>query len=313
MQIRKIVVCFSAALAAVSFVANAQQASTSSADKGWTSYSSFTETHDSSLGWASILNSNIGYDFNKTFSAEIGLPVYLVQPSSSVTSGASTASSSYSALGDVYARMNYRIGGPLGYCGSILGSAPTGSTTHGISTGRVGADWNNHIEHDVWHLTPFLEAGLGNSNTLLHLNHGNGNPHTIGILSYATLGALLHFQGGSDIDLGKGLSVNFSGYDMAPLGNQKIYSRLFKKGQGSAVATPPNRGDGKGVYAHNAVTSGTSSIAVDRGFTSGIDFSAHNRMDIAFEFTRSMTNEANTVAFSIGYRFGHVARKNASN
>ena len=150
MRIRKAIYVF-AGLAFLSLVpANAQQAPVVPGDdKGWTSYSSFTETHDASLGWATILNSNIGYDFSKYFSADIGVPIYLVQPNTaaSTTNGITPTSTSYNSLGDVYVGMNYRVGGPLGYSGTILGTAPTGSTAHGISTGRAIVDWNNHFEH----------------------------------------------------------------------------------------------------------------------------------------------------------------------
>jgi hypothetical protein len=307
---RRAIVVFAAFASLLPVSANAQKATVAiSDDKGWTSYASLVETRDSSIGWATILNSNIGYDFNKHFSADVGVPVYLVQPNTSVsaTNVTTGTSTSYNSLGDVYAGMNYRAGGALGYSGTIFGAAPTGSTAHGISTGRATVDWNNHFEHEVGHLTPFLEAGLGNSNTALNLSHGNGNPHAIGLLSYATLGVMSHFQGGTDIDLGKGFSVSVSGYDMSPLGNQKVYSRLFKKGQGSAVAV--GKGNGKGVFTQNAVTSGTSGIAIDRGFTSGLDFAPSKRIEVGLEFTRSMTNAVNTVAFSIGYRVGHVVAK----
>lgn len=308
MRIRKAISVL-AFLASLSLVpANAQKAPlVVGDDRGWTSYSSFTETHDSSLGWTTILNSNIGYDFSKYFSADIGVPVYLVQPNTVTTTvnGTTATSSSYNSLGDLYVGMNYSVGGALGYSGTVLGSAPTGSTARGISTGRATVDWNNHFEHEVWLLTPFIEAGFGNSNTALNLSHGNGNSHAIGVLSYASLGPMAHFQGGTDIDLGKGFSVNISGYDMSPFGDQKVYSRLFKKGQVLAAG----KGNGKGVYAQNAVTSGTSSIAIDRGFTSGLDFSPNKRMDIGLEVTRSMTNAVNTIAFSVGYRFGHVVTR----
>jgi hypothetical protein len=294
--------------------ASAQQTSAGAADKGWSSYSSFTETHDSSLGWSTILNSNVNYDFSRHFNSFIGVPIYFVQPSSSTSSSIGTTtnqtSGDYNAVGDVYLGMTYKAGGPLGYSGTILGTAPTGSTTHGISTGRATVDWNNHFEHDIWQLTPFIEAGFGNSNTAMNLGRRNGNPHTIGLLSYATLGPMLHFQGGTELSVSKSISVYVSGYDLAPLGNQKIYSRLLKRNQGAVVAA--GKGNAKGALTQSAVTSGTSAIAVDRGFTTGLDFTPSKRVDLGFEFTRSATNAVNTVAFSIGYRLGHLAPSGTS-
>lgn len=294
--------------------ARAQQTSAEAADKGWSSYSSFTETQDSSLGWSTILNSNLSYDFSRHFNSFVGVPIYFVQPytSTSTSGGATTTqtSSAYNSVGDVYLGMTYKPGGPLGYSGTILGTAPTGSTTHGISTGRATVDWNNHFEHDIWQLTPFVEAGFGNSNTAMNLGRGNGNPHTIGLLSYATLGPMLHFQGGTELSLSKNISVYVSGYDMAPLGNQKVYSRLLKRNQGAGVAA--GKGNAKGALTQNAVTSGTSALAVDRGFTTGLDFTPSKRVDVGFEFTRSATNAVNTVAFNVGFRFGHLAPSGTS-
>jgi hypothetical protein len=294
--------------------ARAQQIPAVATDKGWSSYFSFSETHDSSLGWSTILNSNISYDFSRHFNSFFGVPIYFVQPytPTSVSSSTTTTqtSSTYNSVGDVYLGMTYKAGGQLGYSGTILGTAPTGSTVHGISSGRATIDWNNHFEHDIWQLTPFIEAGFGNSNTATNLGHRNGNPHTIGLLSYATLGPMLHFQGGTELSLGKSVSVYVSGYDMSPIGNQKVYSRLLKKNPSTGVAA--GKSNAKGALTQNAVTSGTSALAEDRGFTAGADFTPRKRVDVTFEFTRSATNAVNTVAFGVGYRFGHLAPSGTS-
>jgi hypothetical protein len=314
MRMRQAILVMIAATLSWTVPTCAQQIPAGATDKGWSSYSSFTETHDSSLGWSTILNSSVSYDFSRHFNSFFGVPIYFIQPytSTSASGGTTTTqtSSAYNSLGDVYLGMTYKAGGPLGYSGTILGTAPTGSTTRGISTGRATVDWNNHFEHDIWQLTPFVEAGLGNSNTAMNLGRRNGNPHTIGLLSYATLGPMLHFQGGTELSLVKSISVYVSGYDMSPLGDQKVYSRLVKRNQGSGVAA--GKGNAKAALTQNAVTSGTSALAVDRGFTAGVDFTPHKRVDIGCEFTRSATNAVNTVAFSIGYRFGHLASSGIS-
>jgi len=54
-------------------------------------------------------------------------------------------------------------GSVANYTSSIIASLPTGNKANGISTGRVTGGWNNHLEHDFGLLTPFIEAGVGNS------------------------------------------------------------------------------------------------------------------------------------------------------
>jgi len=42
----------------------------------------------------------------------------------------------------------------LNYATSLTGSAPTGDSRKGLSTGHATFDWNNRLDHDIGPLTP---------------------------------------------------------------------------------------------------------------------------------------------------------------
>ena len=78
-------------------------------DKGLFSDVSFTETHDSSLGWSSELISDLGYDFSQKLNVGLGVPIYLVQPYSRYKTN-SNPGVSYNSLGDLFTTASYKAG-----------------------------------------------------------------------------------------------------------------------------------------------------------------------------------------------------------
>ncbi len=74
-------------------------------------------------------------------------------------------------------------------------TAPSGDEAYGLTTGRVTFDINNHIERSFGHFTPVVEAGGGDSTTLVN-RLVNKN--------YTSLGPLAHFLIGIAIDLPRG-------------------------------------------------------------------------------------------------------------
>lgn len=277
-------------------------------DKGFMSTAGFTESHDSSLGWATELDSTAGYDFNRHFNLSVGVPIYLVQPIAQ-TNGTQQVNNSYNALGDAFLNLNYKLAGALGYAGTVTATAPTGNTKNGISTGRATFGWNNHFEHEISRFTPFAEAGVANSNTTLDRIHGLGSGKHNLLNDYASLGGISRFSGGASIDLVHSLTFSADAYDEVPFGNQKIYSRLLPKGvAGGLVSQHKNPSH----FELAAVTSGTASIADDNGFETTLSLDPTRRVEVAFSYQRSVHYALDTVAFSTTYRFGHIAKPESS-
>ena len=46
-------------------------------DRGFSSYTSLSQSYDSSANWTSIVDSTVSYNFNKVFGISVGAPFYL--------------------------------------------------------------------------------------------------------------------------------------------------------------------------------------------------------------------------------------------
>src|SRR5579884_789819 len=257
-------------------------------EKGFTSYTNLSQSYDSSSNWTSTIDSTIGYSFNKMFAVSVGAPFYLAynQPlfSSSTTTQTSTQTapvSGYNAMGDM--RFGVRVSTPtpiLKYVVTVTGTAPTGDTSLGLSTGRFTGDFNNHVEFDLWRVSPLLELGLANTSALV----------TAVKRPYTTLGMLSHYKAGLGIPLGKRLNFEFAGYENLPLGLQKLYSAEFNHGQGSAPSSNGNgNSNGKGksqpIYQQAATIIGNG-FTEDNGFSTGLNADLGRRVDMGFTYDR---------------------------
>ena len=308
MRISKIVCCIVIAIGLLFSVVPLeaqQETNIDAADRGFTSYASFTEAHDSSLGWSTELNASVGYDFNK-IGVVTGIPVFFVQVNARLTTTTTSTqptSTSYQALGDFYSMLLYKtkVSG-FGYSGNVTGTAPTGNTSNGISSGRPTFGWNNRLTHDFWRLTPIAEAGIGTSINALSFGQGNGQ-WVRPLRNYSTLGGISILRAGTDFDLGKNLSTEVSAYDDLPFGDQKVYSHSVSRQLAHAAPRRKN----PSAFELNALTVGGSSIDADHGFDLGIDYSPTKRIDFAAGYSRSVSFSLNTFAFTAGYRFGHIS------
>lgn len=254
-----------------------------------------------------------GYVFTPHFSLSAGLPIYLVRASAGTTSlnGVSSTSSSLSrGLGDAFLGLSFQFGGDaLKSTTRLTGTAPTGDTNAGLSTGRAGFDINQKLEHSIGILTPFISAGF--SNTTVDSRHR--------VRSYSSLGKMAQFEAGSQLGLGDKTTLGASYYDYEPFGQQKVYSRLIKKhGKGSAggEAEPsfgiPYAAGGNGVsvkarskharvFRSSSVTVGGPSIARDNGVNTFLDYTPTPYLDLGVGYTRSIYQSSNTVTFSISW------------
>jgi len=268
---------------------------------GWYGGVNFGVSHDED-GWNNELGSTFGYDMDRHWAIESGVPMYFVVPSSSAasttTTTTTTTSDSYAALGDAFARLKFDPRWSAAkYNTSITATAPTGSRDHGISSGHATWNWDNKVEKDIWRISPYVQASLANSlaNTMSFQR------------AFTTYGFISQQKAGISYELFKGVSVEASYYNVTPLADQTVFSRIKNKGKGS-VASQGSNGKGNGrVFEDNAVTTGTSGLTKDHGFGAGISANPAKRVEWSLDYNRSVGYQTNTVSTSIGYRFGHGA------
>lgn len=222
------------------------------------------------------LTSSAVYRFNQRFSAGVGVPIYFDRASTT------TGTTSNAGLGDFFAALGAAWKNPaLNFTTTLTGSAPTGDKNKGLSTGHATFDWTNRVDHDFGRVTPFASAGISNSvsNTRFFVR------------PFTSFGMAAHFEGGMDVDLAHSFSLTLSGYDIAPWGNQTVFSRIVGHG-----AVGPGGAHGR-VFETNQQTSGGASLTRDDGFTIGLTASPKPYLDLELGYTRSMAFAMNTVAF----------------
>lgn len=274
--IRSFVLAVTLAGCAVSFAQSSQ--------KGFTEVETFQGTVNSDSRLFK-LDSTMGWDFNKHFGVFGGVPLYIASTPASGT----TASTSSTGIGNAYLGFAFRAPNPgLDYEGALTAAAPTGSTSSGFSTGRVGVDWTNRFSHSFSRFTPFVEGGL--SNTV---------PDTaFSTRPFTSLGAITHWEEGADYEMVKHVYLGASGYEIVPFGNQKIFSRVV--GQGG-------KGSGKNSFDNAAQSSG-SGLTRENGFNAWVAFEPTALWRAEVGFTRSATFNLNSVAFNLRFNVGKMLR-----
>jgi hypothetical protein len=247
------------------------------------------------------LDSTIGWDFNRNVGVFAGVPVYFVNvPAATTTSGTTTTrvpGASNNGIGNVYLGLAFRTShAVVDYAGEITAGAPTGNTKKGLSSGRATLDWDNRIDHTFDRLTPYLDAGIGNS-----------VPDTrLLTRAFTSLGFVAHFEEGADWELVKRVSVGGLAYEIVPAGNQKIFSRLVAKG-GAAQGT----GKHGRVFETAAATSGNG-LTRENGFSALIAFNPSPVWRLELGYIRSVTFDLNTFGFNVRMNVGKLLRARKS-
>ncbi len=272
-------------------------------DRGFTFSSNFSGNHDSSSGWSSVIDSSVRYDFNKVFGVELGMPYYLAHNgySSTVVARINTTPpliTTYNALGDLYLKLHFAAPETsFGYSATITGTAPTGDTSSGISTGRPTFDLNNHFEHSFAFLAPFAELGIGDSSALI--NHRVRRPYT-------TLGPVSHYKAGASFDFLKFFNFEGSAYEDLPIGDQKVYSHLFLPSKTGRLVRTIN---GKTRRFARATVDTGQGILEDNGLSSTLSINVGSHIALTGSYERSLRQSMDTVAFGMSFTFGRAAQK----
>jgi len=280
---------------------------------GFTWYEGFGASFNS-LGAVTRLDNSVGYNFGSHFSANVGLPVYFIRPSSS------TGSQSVNGIGNIYGQLHLTLASDsLNFTSTLTGSAPTGDKKAGLSTGHATVDWSNGIARTFGPVTPFGEIGFANSvsDTLFFER------------PYITQGFVAHAQAGARFQLASRVSLGASAYGIEPSGQQTVVSRVAGNSAAAGanttntntnVGAPAAASNGKsngnvhsngkqGVFRTVATTTGPSSIARDYGYSGWLRFTPASSLDLHIGYTRSAAYGLNTLFLGIGMRLGSVFRR----
>lgn len=281
---------------ATSLPLGAQTPAQPDADKGFTEIETFQGTVNSSDKLVK-LDSTAGYDFNKHFGVFAGVPIYFSSVSGGTTTGTTgtTSGNSNAGIGNIYMGLAFRAPNPaLNYGSTITAGAPTGSTKKGLSSGRGTIDWSNHFDRSFSRFTPFLDAGLANT-----------VPDSIRVVRpFTSLGAVGHFEEGAEYELVHHFAIGGSGYEITPFGNQKVFSKLLKRGQ-----TRTTTGKSHGVFENSFESSGNG-LTRENGVSAWLAFQPSQIWRAELGYTRSVTFATNSFSFNLGLNVGKMLRTN---
>ena len=273
------------ACALVNFSVSQTKTESGQTDIGWTSYVEFAGTTNSD-GQLFLVQPSVGYTFTQHFGMDFAVPLYLVHGSSTNTGGVSG-----SGVGNPSVDMRWKFLNPAVNYGSVLtGAAPLGDSKLGLSTGRATFDWNNRIDRTFNKVTPFLECGLSNtvSDTRLFVR------------PYTTLGMNGHFLAGASVQSWDRVSIGASLYDIAPFGDQTVFSRVTGSSNNGPAATHGRN------FQSSQQTTGSASIAADNGFSAFVGFNPNQYVDAQIGYTRSIHYDLNSISFSLGFNVGRL-------
>jgi len=266
---------------------------------GWTLGTRFEGSYSGSDGSVYDLGSAAGYNFSRHFGVDAGVPLFFVSTPSTIKKNNPGAVSGY-GIGAFFADLRWNYPGEsLNYSSAIHLTAPTGETKKGFSTGHATWNFANHIDHAFGDFSPFLDAGVGNSVMDTRFFHR----------PFVTFGYNAQFNGGLEYDPGK-FSFSVAAYDVAPWGNQTVFSRVFRCGSATKCSAAGKTTDRKG-FLSNSVTSGAADLARDNGYNAGIDYKPAPYLDLEFDFSRSVPLRLNSYSFGIGIDLGSVLRGRA--
>jgi len=245
-------------------------------------------------GQVMLLDSSVGYLFGQHLLVDGGIPVYFVR-ATTTTSGGSSATNSFTALGDIYGQARLSFPNPaVNFKTQLTGRAPTGSTSDGISTGHATYDWTNRFDRSFGNWTPFFEAGLADSIPDAFIYRR----------PFVSYGDLAHFQVGAQYRIAPWISAAVSGFDVAPWGTQTIDSRVLGNGNGAGGSN----GHGQ-PFLQGAKVTGGSSLAADNGFSAGVDLAPARAIDFTVGYSRSAHYDLNTISFGVVVNMREILRR----
>jgi hypothetical protein len=244
----------------------------------------------STLGLIMKFDTSAGYQFNRYFAFEAGLPVYTVHPANSLSQV--TGVQAATGIGNAYADVRFTLENLLLNYGSLVTiAAPTGDKTAGFSTGHVTYDWSNVIDRRVGPVTPFVNLGIGNTIT----------DSAFFVRPFSSYGFVTHMEGGVSYKPPRRVSVGASVYGIEPSGQQTVVSKLV-------------RGDNAGhrhhgVFDTTGTTVGNASITRDGGFSAWFSVRPSHYSTFLIGYSRSVEYSLDSVFFGLHFNLSPLVRR----
>jgi len=256
------------------------------ATKGFNASLATTSQHDSADGWESLLSPDIAYRFDRHFSINVDVPVYLYINVVTTTqkkvagvvvktiSGLATrhlllGDSTFSFGVDAHNRFfDYNLTSTAGM--------PTGDDADGLGAGQATYAFVNHFEHPLNDtFTPDIELGIDDNPNLTNTRVRK---------SYQVVGPSAHFQLGLGVSLPWNLQFETDAYEELPIGTQTVTSTTTKGKKGKQVTT----------YSQE-------SVGEDNGFTNALDIPLNRHVTLSGFYNRSLRNKIDTAGFSLTF------------
>ena len=242
----------------------------------------------------------VGYSFNRHVQTYIGVPFYLVNQSSSLSTSTltSTSSGSINGIGNAYIGFHLGVENPaVNYASTLEATAPTGDKDKGFSTGRATVDWTNSFSRKFDSITPFVNVGV--SNTV--------SDTSFFVRPFSSLGLVSHFDGGATFNIAPLVSVGASAYGVQASGQQRIFSKVRKSGSAATSTTSTQVSGSKNsrVFETNSETVGSADLANDHGVSTWLAVHAGSKAHFQVGYTRSVGYDLNTIFFGVGFHVGN--------
>jgi hypothetical protein len=235
----------------------------------------FSQVHDSSIGWYNVVTPAVSFNFSPHYSADASLSIYpfRLMPINDPT--APSGQQLVAARGDLgdtliglHARFNSRV-----WWNTTTASltAPTGSRSDGLGAGKVTFDFSDQLERSIRQAGLLVDIGAGNSSGLFNSLVTN---------DYNSLGPLAHFQAGAVLwPFGRNW-IQSVAYEQLPIGGQTVYTPIGPEG----VPVPSGSG-----------------LSEDNGFTTSVGIPLPDHLAFLGYYNRSLHHRIDTVSFGMTY------------
>jgi hypothetical protein len=268
----------SAAISAATAINDSGPVGIIPAAKGFNASLGTSSQHDSSNGWSSVLNPNVAYRFDKYFSVDASVPVYMYIDIDANIGTKAKPVYAYEPKRGAFGDTALSFEGDLtflstDYNGTFSLGLPSGNTDYGLGAGQVTFNINNHFEHSLGIFTPDIELGYGDTSSLVDQRV---------LKSYVAVGPMAHFQAGTSIDLPFNASFEADAYEELPLAKNLVYSTT---GKGKKKVT----------------TSTNQDPSEDNGFITSLDIPIARHVTMSGFYSRSLRDHDDVAGFSFTF------------
>jgi hypothetical protein len=289
----------------------AKPASETSETPGPTAFAQAAGNH-SNMGTVLAYDINLGYKWNAHVSTDIGVPFMSTRtPFSPITT---VDWRDTTILGTPYLDVRYDTRRNGTNITSILTGAIGFNMVKTYSDGRMTVDWFNHLDRNYQIMnydavfTPFLnlEAGTGTIDRQVM-------PRPFELARpYETLGNIGSGEAGGAFTIKKVIRLEGSVYGLAPVGPQKVYSRLVSPdlilgGDGHHNRFWDQSFETGGQYV-NTYGSGPSRIARDNGYGVYLSISKYKNFTLELGYTMSVHYDYGSSFIMLRYNFTGLLR-----